>query len=48
LQGVVKSRGVLEKEVKSIEEEIWRCKLKIMMAFNYAGEKGQEMMVKMQ
>ena len=45
---MLRKKAVMEKEVKQIEEEILRCKYKIMMAFNYASEKGGNFMFGMQ
>jgi hypothetical protein len=36
----MKRQVLLEKEIKMIEEEIFRCKFQIMSAFNYANENG--------
>jgi exonuclease VII large subunit len=40
LQSTLKRQVLLEKEVKAIEEEIFKCKFQIMNAFNYANERG--------
>ena len=40
MQATIKKQVLLEKEVKSIEEEIFKCKYQIMSAFNYANERG--------
>lgn len=36
----MKTQVLLEKEIKAIEEEIFKCKFQIMSAFNYANEHG--------
>ena len=36
MEGSIKKQILLEKEVKKIEEDIFKCKFQIMNSFNYA------------